>query len=244
MINNDIQRQLFANLEKSILSYINCKNSLYFENFFDISDCEERIAFLSKMYDQYSNIDGNVKEKISKYIAKTIIETEKQLALHKQQMNDPKFALGRFLIQKMNESNLSTAQCDIIYKNFLYIQILLKSQLMLDKNIKDKPLTMSDDMSNKLQETTFPEIWHKIQRALQASNGNVINFRNKIIEEIKSLDEDNKKECENARNNFLNLQGDVIIKLSEYERFITGRQNQPVKDNNLDAIGKKLNIEK
>ena len=116
-------------------------------------------------------------------------------------------SLFMFLEKKMDEEKISDAQRSMIYKNFLYILTLFKSEWGLDKKI-DAPMYVSKypNLKSTAELTTFPTIWHKVKLALERSTNNTINFRNAIIDEIKLNDEGEKKNCETSRNNFLNLQ--------------------------------------
>ena len=117
-MNANERQQLFGSLEGHITGYINHKNHLCDESFFDISDLEERIAFLNTMYENYKNVDPDLKTMISSYIAAAMLLAEDNLAINKEQINSRQTLLEQFLYEKI--STLDVQQQEIICKNYIY----------------------------------------------------------------------------------------------------------------------------
>ena len=81
-MNNVRKQQLSTELKNSILSYINSMNFMYGEKFIDTSDLEEKTIFLRKMYEQYKDVEIDIRKIISLYIKTAEVIAEKTLAIH------------------------------------------------------------------------------------------------------------------------------------------------------------------
>lgn len=238
-MNINQRRQLINQLGDNIIDYINYENNLCGESFFDVSDLEERIAFLNTMYENYRNVDENMRVMVSRCIGIAMLCAERNLNHNKTQINVLSSTFDRFLKEKI--STLNAHQQEIVYKNYAYIKSMLKNDLTLVGKTTEIPI-IQKSVGDKLRSTTLPAIWHKITQSLNRCDNNAIRFRDCIIDILKSENQERRQECENMRNSFLNAQSNLVVQFADVERRITGRQNQPVTDNNLNAIMQQLHL--
>lgn len=233
-MNANQRQQLFDSLEKHITGYINHQNHLCDEYFFDVSDLEERIAFLNTMYENYKNVDPELKTTISAYIAAAMLLAKDNLAINKGQINSRHSLLEQFLYEKI--STLTAQQQEIVCKNYIYITALIKNDLMLYDQITTDSTKVAKTVGNKIKATTLPAIWQKITTALGACNNNSVRFRDALLNVLRAENQERRQQCDKMRNSFLNAQGTLVVALAEADRRITGRQIQQVVQDNLMAI--------
>ena len=233
-MNANQRQQLFGSLEGHITGYINHKNHLCDESFFDVSDLEERIAFLNTMYENYKNVDPDLKTMISSYIAAAMLLAEDNLAINKEQINSRQTLLEQFLYEKI--STLTAQQQEIVCKNYIYITALVKNDLMLYDKVTTDSTNVNVAVGERIKATTLTAIWHKITTALGACNNNSVRFRDALINVLRAESQERSQQCDNMRNSFLNAQGNLVLALANADREITGRQIHPVADHNLMEI--------
>ena len=238
-MNIDQQRQLIQQLGNSICKYVNHKNSLCDENFFDISDLEERIAFLTTMYENYKNVNEEMRIFVSRYIGSVMLLAKQSLNENKLRINTAISAFEGYLKEKIQ--TLPPHQQDIVYKNYSYIKTIVKNDTTYVGEIQENNF-INRQYAENLRKSTLPAIWHKVTQALNRCDNDAVRFRDCIIDILKSENQERRQECENMRNSFLNAQSNLVVQFADVERRITGRQNQPVTDNNLNAIMQQLHL--
>ena len=238
-MNANQRQQLIDSLGKQIKDYINHYNHLCDEAFFDVSDFEERIAFLNTMYENYKNVDPYLKVMISAYIATAMLRAEENLANNKGKINSRQTILDQFLCDKI--STLTAQQQEIVYKNFLYITALLKNDLTLVGQATTSP-EVYKSVGDKIRATTLPAIWHKITKALGACNNNSVRFRDALLNVLRAENQEMCEQCDKMRNSFLNAQSNLVAALAEAEIEITGRQMQELVIDNLTTFAQQMHL--
>lgn len=239
-MNIDQQRQLIQQLGNSICKYVNHENSLCDESFFDISDLEERIAFLNTMYENYKNVDNEMRIFVSRYIGSAMLLVKRSLNENKLKITTATSAFESYLKEKIQ--TLLPHQQDIVYKNYSYIKAIFKNDTTYVGKISEEDNFISEKCAENLRNSIYPAIWHKVTQSLNKCNNNAVRFRDCIIDILKSENQERRQECENMRNSFLNAQSNLVVQFADVERRITERQNQPVTDNNLNAIMQQLHL--